>query len=352
MRSAKFYVLFLAATAWLFAFKEAFVYPDMPLAPKESLSEYGFFAGNPADQLPVADVLPYTLNTPLFSDYARKLRFVKFPPGQSAAYNPDEVLDFPVGTVLIKTFYYPKDARDATKGRRLMETRLLLHEVKGWKALEYIWNDEQTDAYLEVAGESKEVAWVDEQGKDRALTYSMPNLNQCKGCHNQNEQLRPIGPSVRQLNGSLAYTDSTENQLLRWQRLGLLTALPALAEVPKVPQWDDAQAGTVDERARAWLDINCAHCHNPAGPARSSGMFLHWQETDATHLGVMKAPVAAGRGTGGRQYGIVPGQPDQSILIHRLESTDPGVMMPELGRRSVHVEGVKLVKEWVEGLPR
>jgi len=351
MRS-KSYLLLLAVTAWLFAFREAFILSDMPLAPKEMLSEYGFFAGNLSEQLPAAEVLPYKLNTPLFSDYAQKLRFVKFPPGQSAAYNPDEVLDLPVGTVLIKTFYYPKDARDATKGRRLMETRLLLHEAKGWKALEYIWNDEQTDAYLEVAGDSKEVTWVDEQGKRRALTYSIPNLNQCKGCHNQNEQLWPIGPSVRQLNGTLAYADTTENQLLRWQRLGLLTSLPTLDKVPKVPQWDDAKAGTVDERARAWLDINCAHCHSPAGPARSSGMFLHWQETDATRLGVMKAPVAAGRGSGGRQYGIVPGQPDQSILVHRLESTDPGVMMPELGRRTVHAEGVQLVREWIAGLPR
>jgi uncharacterized repeat protein (TIGR03806 family) len=348
-----YYFLFLAATLYLFAFREAVTSdPIGVLAPKEMLSDYGFFVGNTADQIPAAGVIPYTLNTPLFSDYAQKLRFVKLPAGQSVAYNPDAVLDFPVGTVLIKTFLYPVDARDATKGRRLMETRLLLHEAKGWKALEYIWNDDQTEAYLEVAGDSKEVAWITEQGEQRTLTYSMPNLNQCKGCHNQNEQLRPIGPSVRQLNGSMAYADTTENQLLRWQRLGLLTSLPALEQVPRVPPWDDALAGTLDERARAWLDINCAHCHSPSGPARSSGLLLHWQETDPTRLGVLKAPVAAGRGTGGRQYGIVPGAPDKSILVYRLESTDPGVMMPELGRHMVHKEGVQLVREWIKGLPR
>lgn len=351
MRSRS-YLLLLAVAVYLFAFRDALVSSEMPLAPKEMLSDYGFFVGNPADQIPEAGVMPYALNTPLFTDYAEKLRFVKFPPGQSVAYQPDEVLDFPVGTVLIKTFLYPNDARDATKGRRLMETRLLLHEAKGWKALEYIWNDDQTDAYLEVAGDTKEVTWITEQGEQRTITYSIPNLNQCKGCHNQNEQLRLIGPSVRQLNGNLVYTDTTENQLLRWQRLGLLTSLPALEKIPKVPRLDDAQAGTLDQRARAWLDINCAHCHSPAGPARSSGLFLHWQETDPTHLGVMKAPVAAGRGSGGRLYSIVPGEPDKSILVHRLESTDPGVMMPELGRRTVHTEGVQLVREWIKGLPR
>jgi uncharacterized repeat protein (TIGR03806 family) len=351
MRSRS-YLLLLAVAVYLFAFRDALVSSDMPLAPKEMLSDYGFFVGNPADQIPEAGVMPYALNTPLFTDYAEKLRFVKLPPGQSVAYQPDEVLDFPVGTVLIKTFLYPKDARDATKGRRLMETRLLLHEAKGWKALEYIWNDDQTDAYLEVAGDNKEVTWVTEQGEQRTITYSMPNLNQCKGCHNQNEQLRPIGPSVRQLNGSVVYADTTENQLLRWQRLGMLASLPALDQVPQVPQWNNAKAGTVDQRARAWLDINCAHCHSPAGPARSSGLFLHWQETDPTHLGVMKAPVAAGRGSGGRLYGIVPGEPDKSILVHRLESTDPGAMMPELGRRTVHTEGVQLVREWIKELPR
>ena len=347
------YLFFLAVAGYLFSFKEAALSPDaLPLAPKETLSEYGFFTGNPAEQRPAAGVIPYALNTPLFSDYAQKLRFVRFPDGKSVPYNPDQVLDFPVGTVLIKTFYYPKDARDPALGRRLMETRLLLHEANGWKALEYIWNEAQTDAILEVAGDTQEVVWIDERGEKSTLTYSMPNLNQCKGCHNQNEKLLPIGPTARQLNGTLAYADTTENQLLRWQRLGLLTALPALKEVPEMPRWDDPGTGTLAQRARAWLDVNCAHCHSPAGPARSSGLFLHWQETDPTRLGVMKAPVAAGRGTGGRLYGIVPGQPDQSILVHRLESADPAVMMPELGRRLVHTEGVQLIREWIEGLPR
>lgn len=333
----------------LFAFSSEWRFgKTLPKAPKETLSEYGFFTGNINDQLPAEGIVPYGLNTPLFSDYAEKLRFVKLPAGQSVAYNAEKVLDFPVGTTLIKTFYYPIDAREPTKGRRLMETRLLLHEASGWKALEYIWNDEQTEAYLEVAGDTKPVSWVDEKGQTRSLSYSMPNLNQCKGCHNTNEKLTPIGPSARQLNGSFSYGSMTENQLIHWQKAGQLTSMPALETIPKVPKWNDAASGTLEKRARAWLDINCAHCHNPEGPARTSGLFLHWQETDPTHLGILKTPVAAGKGSGGRSYSIVPGKPDASILMYRIESTDPGEMMPELGRKTTHTEGVKLIREWIQ----
>lgn len=341
----------IAIIGCLFAFRSEWQYGNvLPLAPKETLTEYGFFTGHIKEQHPAEGVMPYGLNTPLFSDYAEKLRFVKLPPGQSVVYNEDKVLDFPVGTILIKTFYYPTDARDLAKGRRLMETRLLLHEASGWKALEYIWNDEQTEAYLEVAGDSKPVAWIDEKGQNRTLNYSMPNLNQCKGCHNTNEKMTPIGPSARQLNGDFPYGNGTENQLMHWQKAGILASMPALEAVPKAPKWNEATSGSVEKRARAWLDINCAHCHNPEGPARTSGLFLHWQETDPTHLGVLKTPVAAGKGSGGRSFSLVPGKPDASILMYRIESTDPSEMMPELGRKTTHTEGVKLIREWIQSL--
>lgn len=320
-------------------------------APKENLSEYGFFVGKIADQQPAPGVVPYALNTPLFSDYAEKLRFVKLPAGQTVAYNPTDVLDFPVGTTLIKTFFYPNDFRDEKRGRRLMETRLLIHEESGWKALTYVWNEAQTDATLEVAGESTEVAYVDAEGRKQRHGYVVPNLNQCKGCHNRSERLKPIGPSIRQLNGELTYADGRENQLLRWQKAGLLTGLPDLKDCPKTPVYNRPETGSLDARARAWLDVNCAHCHRPDGPASTSGLNLSVSETNPTALGIGKTPVAAGRGSGGREFDIVPGKPDASILFYRLTSTDPGVMMPELGRKTTHREGVELVRAWIRSLP-
>ncbi|MBO0934018.1 SO2930 family diheme c-type cytochrome [Fibrella aquatilis] len=321
-----------------------------PTAVPDRLSAYGFFAGNIADQRPAEGVVPYRLNTPLFSDYAEKLRFVKLPAGQVARYNATEVMDFPVGTTIIKTFYFPTDFRDATKGRRLMETRLLVRNEAGWKALEYVWNDDQTDAVLEVAGDRKTVAYTDAEGRKHEQEYVMPNLNQCKSCHNRNEVMTPIGPSARQLNGLLDYGQAAENQLTAWQKRGLLTDLPDLASVPRAPVWNDPTTGTLTDRARIWLDINCAHCHRPEGPAGTSGLNLSVHEKSPAALGILKTPVAAGRGSGNRRYDIVPGHPDQSILLYRLESTDPGVMMPEVSRKVTHREGVALVREWIQSL--
>ena len=309
---------------------------------KENLSDYGFFKGTLKEQIPSDGVVLYTLNSPLFSDYASKLRFVKLPEGQSVSYNPDSVLQFPVGTAIVKTFYYPIDERNPKKGRRLMETRVLLHEAKGWVALPYIWNKEQTDAVLEVAGGSDQVSWIDGAGKKQSFEYQVPNMNQCKGCHERSGEMTPIGPSVRQLNDG--------HQLQNWETAGLLRGLPK-DHIPALVNYSDVSA-SLDDRVKAYLDINCAHCHNPTGPARSSGLYLTWDSKDRTAYGFFKAPVAAGRGSGNLSYDIVPGKPEQSILHYRMASRDPGVMMPELGRQLTHQEGVELVRSWIASLPQ
>jgi len=316
----------------------------------EKLSEYHFFKGTISDLHPGEDVIPYDLNTPLFTDYAYKARFIRLPKGESATYDAYEVLDFPVGTQIIKTFYYPHDFRKPQKGRTLLETRVLIKENTGWKALPYIWNEDQSEAYLDVAGGRKDISWKDENGKKHQLNYTIPNMNQCKGCHIKGDQLTPIGPSARQLNGDYAYDSDTINQLVYWQELGILDNLPELESIPKLAQWDDPQSGTLADRARAYLDINCGHCHNPAGPANTSGLYLDIHTEDPTALGIKKAPVAAGRGSGGHQFDIFPGDANASILVYRLDSDDPGVMMPELGRKSIHTEGVELIRSWIDSL--
>ncbi len=307
---------------------------------KENLSDYGFFKGTLKDQIPTDGVVLYTLNSPLFSDYASKLRFVRLPEGKSVSYNPDSVLQFPIGTAIVKTFYYPFDERNPEKGRRLMETRVLLHEAKGWVALPYIWNKEQTDAVLEVAGGSDQVSWIDAAGKKQSFEYQVPNMNQCKGCHERSGEMTPIGPSVRQLNDG--------QQLQHWETAGLLKGLPK-DHIPALVNYSDASA-SLDDRVKAYLDINCAHCHNATGPARSSGLYLEWNSKDRTAYGFFKAPVAAGRGSGNLSYDIVPGKPEQSILHYRMASRDPGVMMPELGRQLTHHEGVELVRSWIQSM--
>ncbi len=320
---------------------------DHPLP--EKLSEYQLFEGNISKQKPAKNVFPYSLNTPLFTDYAEKLRFIKLPESTSIEYHPEEILNFPVGSILIKTFYYPIDFRKPELGRKLIETRLLIHEENGWKALDYVWNEEQTDAFLEVAGDTKEVSYIDINGKKKKHEYGIPNLNQCKGCHNRFEKMSPIGPSARQLNGNYTAWNvhSDDNQLLHWQKIGILKNLPEFAQIPKAAIWNQPETGTLDERARIWLDINCAHCHRNGGPAQTSGLNLSIHETNSLALGILKTPVAAGRGSGNRKYDILPGNPDESILVYRIESTDPGEMMPEVGRKTKHKESIELIREWI-----
>ena len=324
---------------------------EVGFEPKEKLSEYNFFLGNIALQRPAQGLIPYSLNTPLFSDYAEKLRFLKIPTGTTVDYNDSEVLDFPEGTVIVKTFYFPNDFRDTNKGRKLMETRLLIHEPSGWKALEYVWNDDQTEAFLEVAGDHKQVNYIDKEGKKHTQNYVMPNLNQCKGCHNKNEVMTPIGPSVRQLNGNFDYSNGTDNQLVNLEKLGILKNKPALENCPKAPVWNQPETGNLNDRARIWLDINCGHCHRANGPASTSGLYLNIHEKDPRALGYNKPPVAAGRGSGNRNFDIVAGHPEQSILTYRINSTDPGVMMPEVGRKIIPKEGLALIEEWIKNMP-
>jgi uncharacterized repeat protein (TIGR03806 family) len=320
--------------------------------PFPKLSQYALFAADPAAQQPNPGVLPYDLNSALFSDYAEKYRFIKLPSGTHATYRDTDAFEFPVGTVIAKTFAFPRDARDPSKGRRLIETRILKREPDGWVGLPYIWNAAQTEATLDVAGDTVDVSWVHTDGRPRTDNYIIPNANQCKGCHKAGETITPIGPKARHLNRDFAYSQGSENQLAHWSRVGALVGTPAPAEAPRLAVWDDPKSGSLDARARAWLEINCAHCHNPDGPARNSGLDLLASQRNPTTFGILKTPVAAGLGSGGLSYDIVPGQPDRSILAYRIASTHPGVMMPELGKRLVHEEGVALVRQWIAAMPQ
>jgi uncharacterized repeat protein (TIGR03806 family) len=317
----------------------------MAKRPARLLSAYGLFADATA-QKPASGIIAYDLQVPLFTDYAEKYRFVYVPSGQKATYDPAEVFGFPVGSVLVKTFAYPADMRKPDENVRLIETRLLIHQEAGWNAWAYVWNDDQTDAVLKVAGAVKLVDFLDRSGDAQTVTYLVPNKNQCKGCHSFDRALTPIGPKARNLNKDFHYGDRTVNQITYWSESGILSDMPILADIASVPQIDDLDA-SLNDRARSYLDINCAHCHRLEGPGSTSGLFLTYSESNKTAWGYEKRPVAAGRGSGGLLYDIEPGNADRSIIPLRLSSTDPGVMMPEVGRTRVHTEGLALIRDWI-----
>ncbi len=315
-------------------------YPD-------KLSEWNFFKGKLSDLSPAKEVVPYALNTPLFTDYAEKSRFVRLPSGKFVQYQSEGVLHFPEGTALIKTFYYSADFRNPGKNKNIIETRVLIKEQEEWKALSYVWNDDQTDAIREIAGDEKQVQFIDKAGNPQKVRYVIPNQNQCKGCHNVNDQMMPIGPSVAQLNGNVSYPSGIENQLKYWNQHGMMQNLPSFATIPKTAVWNDPLSGDLNARARAYLAINCAHCHRREGPAQTSGLFLTESETDITALGINKAPVAAGTGSGGRLVDIQARDANASILWYRMQTNNPGERMPELGRSLVHQEGLALIQDWI-----
>jgi uncharacterized repeat protein (TIGR03806 family) len=318
-----------------------------------------------------ARVVPFDLNTPLFTDYAHKLRTLWLPEGTSAKYDATQTFDFPVGTIISKTFYYPKTgdtksvARSYDQSRdfagqgldlnnvRLIETRLLVRREHGWEAFPYVWNAQQTEAELARTGDAMPLELVAADGAREPFTYVVPNENQCAGCHVadlKSKQIAPIGPKARHLNRNYAYAGGSENQLEHLTKLGYLSGLPDPTSAPRNADWRDAHA-PLAARARAYLDVNCSHCHNPLGPANTTALFLGADVAEDRNLGLCKPPVAAGRGTGDHYFDIVPGKPDDSILPYRMASHEPGVMMPEQGRSTTHVEGLALIRDWIAAWP-
>ncbi len=311
--------------------------------PAEKLSDYGFFLDAGARE-PAPGVVPYNLVNALFSDHATKHRFVHVPEGQHAKYDDTGAFNFPVGSVLIKTFAFAPDMRAPQKDERYIETRLLIRKAEGWVAYPYIWNADQTEAVYAPVGGRQTIETMSPDGEPLAINYAVPNRNQCKTCHAEGDALMPIGPRARNLNRVGPFG---ANQIADWTARGVLAGAPATP--PAVPAaFGDAP---LEDRARAWLDINCGHCHKGEGGASNSGLFLDWHETDPTGWGVHKRPTAAGRGSGDDLFVIEPGHPEESILVHRLESIEPGVLMPELGRTVVDRQSLELIREWIAAMP-
>ena len=308
------------------------------------LSEFNFFIDNSA-QVPHDKVVPYELISTLFSDYSYKQRWVYVPTNQKATfYKESSVFDFPVGSALIKTFYYPIDERDPGQGMNLLETRLLLKKENGWEAVSYAWNDEQNEAFKKIAGKTINVSWTNFLGEEEDVRYRVPNVNQCKECHAADDMITPIGPKARNINKDFNYEEGEFNQLDYWMTKQIIDSYPL--ELVSPVDWSD-ESQNINDRVRSYLDVNCGHCHSPTGNANSTGLYLHLDETRDIHLGIYKKPVATGRGSGGLKYSIVPGKPEESILLHRMISLDPGVMMPESGRALSHHEAVEMVREWI-----
>jgi parallel beta-helix repeat protein len=319
------------------------------LADCPNLSDYRLFADASNPLTDANSGIIYDMNTPLFTDYAQKYRFVFVPEGAKAAYRATEAFDFPVGTIIAKTFTIQADLRDDTSAQDIIETRLMMRRSDGWVALPYIWNSDKSDAVLTVTGGTQPVSWIDKDGLPRNTDYVIPNTNKCANCHGEDGML-PLGPTARSLNKEFAYDSGTANQLDHWTAQNILSGAPTdTASIPSIPLWEDTSAN-LDDRARGYLDVNCAHCHTPGGAGDTSGLLLEYFRPFGPPVGECKRPVASGGGSGDLDFDIVPGNSAESIMVFRMDSNEIEVRMPEIGRSIIHPEGVDLIAEWIDAM--
>lgn len=362
-----------------------------------TLDQYNLFA-DPRDprSTPNDGGVPFVLNTKLFSDYATKYRVAFVPPGTRAVYvdgqdggNLNGAIHFPTGTVIAKTFAFTDESQGTEE---LVETRLLIKRVSKsgkafWDGLTYLWEQDgngQPVARLALGGGSRAVSWhYEDDISGRLVTgstdhYAIPNANQCITCHSNDDVesgSAPIGPKPRNLNRAYAPESSfmgtrgqggypRVNQLQYWVDQGILTNVPELqldgrgvaTNIERLPHWNlpgdsGAAAGSdadVEARLRAYLEVNCQHCHNDRGAASNTGYYLdHYREVNASY-GICKKPTATGGGSCGRQHIVVPGDADASIVSCRVaDSSDPQRRMPPIARSVTHTEGLELLNYWI-----
>ena len=254
--------LITAAGLLCFIAAQSFITGPAPqLLPK--LSDYPIYIGRPADLQPASGFVRYELATTLFTDYAEKERLVKVPTGTSIVVTGDGLPQFPDGTMLVKTFFYWNDRRDTSRGRRIIETRILLKLGDSWLAGTYLWNAEQTEAMLTGSGSRTAVSWIDASGQARNIRYQVPSARQCASCHRSDKAIVPIGFKMRNLNMDVTRAGAPINQLRYLADKGQIAPVDP-TRFSRLPVWNDA-AFTLEERARAYLEVNCAHCHNANG---------------------------------------------------------------------------------------
>lgn len=261
----------------------------------------------------------YELATPLFTDYAEKQRWVKLPAGTTLTPTGDGLPVFPDGSILVKTFFYWRDKRDTTKGRQLIETRILQNTSGSWQAGTYIWNKEQTEAFLTTTGQKIDLTWIDETGTEKNIRYQVPTASQCGTCHQSNNAITPIGFKIRNLNFPLRKDNPQTNQLTYLAGKGILPAINPSAYAA-LPAWNDSTRST-EQRARAYLDVNCAHCHNETGFCKSSDFHPAFENTLA-------------------QSKI---EEKKKRILRFLKSG----RMPLLGTTVVHQEGLQLIANYL-----
>jgi uncharacterized repeat protein (TIGR03806 family) len=298
-----------------------------PLEFLTNLSEMGVFTGALANLEPASRVQLYELNSALFTDYAAKQRLIRFPEGQAMRYDNSDLLPvFPDNTLIAKTFYYNINDQDPGQGKQIIETRLLLKIEGAWQVGNYIWNAAQTEATYRETGSEVPISYIDGNGDTQNVDYLIPSKENCITCHSNSNTIIPIGPKLRTMNFVPSYTNM--NQLEYFKANGLLEGLSSASSISVLPDWTNDALYSLEERARGYIDINCAHCHQPGGEVTNFDIDFRF-ETPFTDTGIY---------------------PNRGEIEARIQSNMPTYRMPQLGRTVVHEEAVSMLIEYLDSL--
>jgi uncharacterized repeat protein (TIGR03806 family) len=287
-------------------------------------------------------LVPYDVASPLWSDGAAKFRWLSVPSGTSATYSTHQHWTFPPGTVFVKHFEL------GDEGRRL-ETRFTVVKTDGSiYGVTYRWRADQTEADLVPAEGLTEELQVD-LGRRQEWTY--PSRLNCLECHTPSSG-QVLGARTGQLNGLYRYPGSgvVDNQVRTLARLGLLANPPAddaLATEPAFARVDDP-AAPLELRVRSYLEVNCASCHNPGNTMEGARFDARFSTPWSTAGLLDVAPVNALGIPGARL--LKPQDPESSLVLLRLRSTDPALRMPPIGRKIVDPAATSALIDYLASL--
>jgi len=278
------------------------------------LSDLKLFKGPLKERIPYDNVRLLELSSTLYTDHADKQRLLKLPAGTKLKIINDGLPQFPDGSLLAKTFYYPNQP---------IETRILYLKSGKWNAATYQWNASQTEALLLTNGATVVV----KQNNKPDINYHIPTATECNSCHRINGTLQPIGPKIRNLNRMIIRNNQNVFQLADLQQQQLLDTT-SLKKITALPDYND-QTQPLALRARAYMDLNCAHCHKPGGMAGYTNLHLSYE-------------IPFGK------TGIARQQPN---IMFRMETS--GVLhMPKLGTTTTDPVGLALIKAYIKSLNR
>ena len=322
------YVQVVCDTDNLSMYSEVYTFTTtaLPVIPefKTTLSELNLFSGNLADLQASSFAFNYDLITPLFTDYAHKQRLIVLPNGEKMTYNGNGFPLFPDNTLIAKTFYYNNNETDLSQGKKIIETRVLIKINGAWELGNYKWNESQTEATLDTAGAVVPVTWVNTAGESQSVNYEVPSSTDCFTCHSNNSNVVPIGPKLRTLN----FNVNGSNQLQALIDNDMLDGLTDPTTVSALPNWEDTSLG-LERRARAYMDVNCAHCHIQGGFCEEQSNLVLSYETAFEESSIYDSRFS---------------------ILTRIQNTIPEYGMPYIGTTILHDEGVSLMVDYINSL--